>query len=43
MVPTPEPTLGKAVRLTAAVVTEAQARATDSRSGTLQWGPDACP
>jgi hypothetical protein len=43
VVPDPAPALGREVRLTASIETEASERATDTRSATLQWGTETCP
>jgi hypothetical protein len=42
-IPSPDAAVGKDVRLMATVQTDAGDSATDARTGTLQWGPDACP
>jgi hypothetical protein len=42
-IPDPEPSMGQPVCLTASVETDAGELADDSRTGTLQWGPSACP
>jgi hypothetical protein len=42
-VPTADEAVGKAVRLSAMVETDSGQRGTDSRTGTVEWGPDACP
>jgi hypothetical protein len=43
VIPEPDKAVGKEVRLTAAVQTDPGDRATHARTGTLQWGADACP
>lgn len=43
VVPEADEAVGSGVRLSASVESGAGARASDARSGTLQWGPDACP
>lgn len=42
VVPDPAASLGREVRLTASLETEASERATDTRSATLQWGTETC-
>jgi hypothetical protein len=43
VVPDPAASLGREVRLTASLETEASERASDTRSATLQWGTETCP
>ncbi|HYI01200.1 hypothetical protein [Hyalangium sp.] len=43
VIPEPDKAVGRAVRVTAAVQTDPGDRATHVRTGTLQWGADACP
>jgi hypothetical protein len=43
VVPEPDQAVGKQVRLTATVEPDFNTRVSDSRTGTLQWGADACP
>ncbi|HYO72005.1 MAG TPA: hypothetical protein VEU33_38615, partial [Archangium sp.] len=43
VVPEPASSLGREVRLTASLETEASERATATRSATLQWGTGTCP
>ncbi len=42
-IPTPEPALGRTVRLLASVQTDDGQIAEDARTGPLEWGPPACP
>jgi hypothetical protein len=42
-IPDPDASVGKTVRLTAKIDSDSGEFATDSRTGTLEWGPDACP
>ena len=43
VVPDPAASLGREVRLTASLETEASERASDTRSATLRWGTETCP
>jgi hypothetical protein len=42
-VPTADDAVGKAVRLSATVEADSGQRGTDSRTGTVEWGANACP
>lgn len=41
--PDPSATVGRAVRLSASVELDSGQRVSDEYTGTLQWGPPACP
>lgn len=43
LIPQPEPALGRTVRLSASVETDAGEFAEDARTGLLEWGPPSCP